>query len=147
MLAAPQTKTREPSDAPRQPNQTRRSSANARRGRSRGMPGHWEAGLMLFADAARRCWGLTKRQTRFQHRSAPLDRKVSSRRNIARQFGQNSPQAIRKTISFDNGARVRRDTGFTKNLESKPSSAIPIVLQKKRRENSTGAYAAAPRKN
>ncbi len=69
----------------------------------RGTPGHWEADFMLFARCGQALLVLHERQTRFSIVQHPLDRKaVLTARTIARQLGK-LPQAIRKTISFDNG--------------------------------------------
>ena len=69
----------------------------------RGTPGHWEADFMLFARCGQGLLVLHERQTRFNIVQHPLDRKaVLTARTIARQLGK-LPQAIRKTISFDNG--------------------------------------------
>ena len=69
----------------------------------RGTPGHWEADFMLFARCGQGLLVLHERQTRFSMVQHPVDRKaVLTARTIARQLGK-LPQAIRKTISFDNG--------------------------------------------
>jgi IS30 family transposase len=66
-------------------------------------PGHWEADFMLFARCGQGLLVLHERQTRFSMVQHPLDRKaVLTARTIARQLGK-LPQAMRKTISFDNG--------------------------------------------
>src|SRR6476469_5093379 len=58
---------------------------------------------MLFAQYGQGLLVLHERQTRFSIVQHPLDRKaVLTARTIARQLGK-LPQAIRKTISFDNG--------------------------------------------
>src|SRR6202011_3122469 len=70
---------------------------------SRGTPGHWEADFMLFARCGQGLLVLHERQTRFSIVQRPVDRKaVLTARTIARQLGKLA-QAIRKTISFDNG--------------------------------------------
>src|SRR4030088_785468 len=69
----------------------------------RGTPGHWEADFMLFARCGQGLLVLHERQTRFSMVRHPVDRKaILTARTIARQLGK-LPQAIRKTISFDNG--------------------------------------------
>ena len=69
----------------------------------RGTPGHWEADFMLFARCGQGLLVLHERQTRFNMVHQPLDRKaVRTARTIGRQLGK-LPQAMRKTISFDNG--------------------------------------------
>jgi IS30 family transposase len=69
----------------------------------RGAPGHWEADFMLFARYGQGLLVLHERQTRFSIVQQPVDRKaVLTARSIARQLGK-LPQAMRKTISFDNG--------------------------------------------
>jgi len=66
-------------------------------------PGHWEADFMLFARCGQGLLVLHERQTRFSMVQRPVDRKaVRTAKTIARQLGK-LPQAIRKTISFDNG--------------------------------------------
>src|SRR6185295_9399983 len=69
----------------------------------RGTPGHWEADFMLFARYGQGLLVLHERQTRFSIVQQPVDRKaVLTAQTIARQLGK-LPQAMRKTISFDNG--------------------------------------------
>ena len=69
----------------------------------RGTPGHWEADFMLFARCGQGLLVLHERKTRFSIVHHPVDRKaVLTARTIARQLGK-LPQAMRKTISFDNG--------------------------------------------
>jgi IS30 family transposase len=66
-------------------------------------PGHWEADFMLFARCGQGLLVLHERQTRFSMVRRPVDRKaVRTARTIARQLDK-LPQAMRKTISFDNG--------------------------------------------
>jgi IS30 family transposase len=66
-------------------------------------PGHWEADFMLFARYGQGLLVLHERQTRFSIVQQPVDRKaVLTAWTIARQLGK-LPQAMRKTISFDNG--------------------------------------------
>ena len=65
--------------------------------------GHWEADFMLFARCGQGLLVLHERQTRFSIVRQPVDRKaVRTARTIARQLDK-LPQAMRKTISFDNG--------------------------------------------
>jgi IS30 family transposase len=69
----------------------------------RGTPGHWEADFMLFAQRGQALLVLHERQSRFTKVRRPADRKaVRTAQAIARQLGK-LPQAICKTISFDNG--------------------------------------------
>ena len=69
----------------------------------RQVAGHWEADFMLFARYGQGLLVLHERQTRFSIVRHPVDRKaVLTASTIARQLG-NLPQAMRKTISFDNG--------------------------------------------
>jgi IS30 family transposase len=69
----------------------------------RGTSGHWEADFMLFARYGQGLLVLHERQTRFSIVLHPLDRKaVLTARTIARHL-RKLPQAMRKTISFDNG--------------------------------------------
>lgn len=70
---------------------------------SREAAGHWEADFMLFARCGQGLLVLHERQTRFSMVRQPVDRKaVRTARTIARQLDK-LPQAMRKTISFDNG--------------------------------------------
>jgi transposase, IS30 family len=69
----------------------------------RGTPGHWEADFMLFARCGQGLLVLHERQTRFNIVHRPLDRKaVLTAQTITRQLSK-FPEAICKTISFDNG--------------------------------------------
>ena len=69
----------------------------------RATPGHWEADFMLFARTGQGLLVLHERQTRFSMVQRPVDRKaVLTAQTIGRQLGK-LPQAICKTISFDNG--------------------------------------------
>src|SRR6267154_1819597 len=69
----------------------------------RQVPGHWEADFMLFARYGQGVLVLHERQTRFNIAQRPVDRKaVRTASAIARRLGK-LPQAMRKTISFDNG--------------------------------------------
>jgi IS30 family transposase len=66
-------------------------------------PGHWEADFMLFARSGQGLLVLHERQTRFNMVGRPSDRKAArTARTIDRQLNK-LPQAMRKTISFDNG--------------------------------------------
>lgn len=66
-------------------------------------PGHWEADFMLFSRYGQGLLVLHERQTRFTIVQHLVDRKAPlTARTIARQL-RKLPQAIRKTISFDNG--------------------------------------------
>jgi IS30 family transposase len=66
-------------------------------------PGHWEADFMLFSRPGQGLLVLHERQTRFSMVHRSVDRKaIPTARNIARQLGK-LPQAMRRTISFDNG--------------------------------------------
>jgi len=66
-------------------------------------PGHWEADFMLFARCGQGVLVLHERQTRFSMVQRPVDRKaVRTARTITRQLDK-LPQAMRQTISFDNG--------------------------------------------
>ena len=69
----------------------------------RGTPGHWEADFMLFARCGQGLLVLHERQTRFNIVRHPVHRKaVLTARTIARPLSK-LPQAMRKTVSFDNG--------------------------------------------
>jgi IS30 family transposase len=66
-------------------------------------PGHWEADFMMFSRNGQGVLVLHERQTRFSMVHRPVDRKaVPTARTIADQLGK-LPQAMRRTISFDNG--------------------------------------------
>ena len=66
-------------------------------------PGHWEADFMMFSRSGQGLLVLHERQTRFSMVLRPADRKaIPTAQNIARQLGK-LPQAMRRTISFDNG--------------------------------------------
>jgi len=66
-------------------------------------PGHWEADFMMFSRSGQGLMVLHERQSRFSMVHRPVDRKaVPTARTISRQLGK-LPQAIRRTISFDNG--------------------------------------------
>ena len=82
----------------------------------RHVPGHWEADFMLFARYGQGLLVLHERQTRFSVVLHPLDRKaVLTARTIARQLGK-LPQAMRKTISFDNGTEFAEHHRLHKTL-------------------------------
>jgi transposase, IS30 family len=69
----------------------------------RGTPGHWEADFMLFARCGQGLLVLHERQSRFNIVRRPVHRKaVLTARTIARPLIK-LPQAMRKTVSFDNG--------------------------------------------
>jgi transposase, IS30 family len=69
----------------------------------REVPGHWEADFMMFSRNGQGVLVLHERQTRFSMVHRPVDRKaVPTARTIANQLGK-LPQAMRRTISFDNG--------------------------------------------
>src|SRR6266581_2538868 len=69
----------------------------------RATPGHWEADFMMFSRCGQGLLVLHERQTRFSMVQRQVDKKaVSTARTIARQLAK-LPQAMRKTISFDNG--------------------------------------------
>jgi IS30 family transposase len=69
----------------------------------RSTPGHWEADFMLFSEYGQNLLVLHERQTRFSLLDHPVDRKaVLTAHTITQQLAQ-LPQAMRKTISFDNG--------------------------------------------
>src|SRR6184192_1625886 len=109
----------------------------------RGTPGHWEADFMLFARCGQGLLVLHERQTRFNMVHQPLDRKaVRTARTIGRQLGK-LPQAMRKTISFDNGNEFAEHHRLHQTSASRPSSAIPIVPGKKAAwKTPSGAYDA-----
>jgi len=69
----------------------------------RGTPGHWEADFMMFSRCGQGLLVLHERQTRFSMVQRQVDKKaILTARTIARQLAK-LPQAMRKTISFDNG--------------------------------------------
>jgi transposase, IS30 family len=84
----------------------------------RAVPGHWEADFMLFARYGQGLLFLHERKTRFSIARQTVDRKaVLTAHAIARQL-RTLPQAMRKTISFDNGTefaehhRLHRSLGI-----------------------------------
>jgi transposase, IS30 family len=80
------------------------------------VPGHWEADFMLFARYGQGLLVLHERQTRFSIVWHPVDRKaLLTARTIARQLGK-LPQAMRKTISFDNGTEFAEHHRLHKTL-------------------------------
>jgi transposase, IS30 family len=71
---------------------------------------------MLFARYGQGLLVLHERQTRFNMVRQPLDRKaVLTARTIVRQLGK-LPQAMRKTISFDNGTEFAEHHRLHKTL-------------------------------
>ena len=88
---------------PASSNNGARSPNGPPRSKAARTPGHWEADFMLFARCGQGLLVLHERQTRFSIVQHPVDRKaVLTARTIARQLSK-LPQAMRKTISFDNG--------------------------------------------
>lgn len=70
---------------------------------TRAQPGHWEADYMLFAQYGHNLLVLHERQTRFTIVEKLPDRRAErTARHIARCL-RHIPQALRKTICFDNG--------------------------------------------
>jgi len=70
----------------------------------RSTPGHWEADFMLFAQYGQNILVLHERQTRFTIIDKPPNRKAElTARRIHRRLVK-LPQALRKSISFDNGS-------------------------------------------
>ena len=83
---------------------------------SRSTPGHWEADFMLFARYGQGLLVLHERQTRFSVVDHPVDRKAAlTAQTIADRLGQ-LPQAMRKTISFDNGTEFAEHYTLHKTL-------------------------------
>jgi transposase, IS30 family len=83
---------------------------------TRNAPGHWEADFMLFSRYGQGLLVLHERQTRFSIVQRPIDRKAAlTARNIVRQLGR-LPQAMRKTISFDNGTEFAEHHRLHKSL-------------------------------
>jgi IS30 family transposase len=79
-------------------------------------PGHWEADFMLFARYGQGLLVLHERQTRFSIVQHPVDRKaVLTAQTIARPL-RKLPQAMRKTISFDNGTEFAEHHRLHKTL-------------------------------
>ena len=82
----------------RRPIAERTPEANGRQ-----QPGHWEADYMLFAAYGHNVLVLHERTTRFTLLDRPPTRKAAMTvQCIARQL-HDMPQALRRTISFDNG--------------------------------------------
>ncbi len=70
---------------------------------TREQPGHWEADYMLFARYGDNILVLHERTTRYTLLDHPPNRKAATTaRRIERQL-RDVPQALRRTISFDNG--------------------------------------------
>jgi IS30 family transposase len=70
---------------------------------TRQQPGHWEADYMLFATHGHNVLVLHERTTRFTLLDHPPHRKAAmTAQRIQRQL-RDLPQALRQTISFDNG--------------------------------------------
>jgi transposase, IS30 family len=69
----------------------------------RNQPGHWEADYMLFAKYGQNVLVLHERQTRFTILDKPPHRKAKLTAQRIRRKLHPLPQALRKTISFDNG--------------------------------------------
>jgi IS30 family transposase len=97
---------------------------------SRNAPGHWEADFMLFSRYGQGLLVLHERQSRFSMVQRPIDRKaLLTARNIARQLGD-LPQAMRKTISFDNGTEFAQHHRLHKTLDAqcrgKPTSTSSV---------------------
>ena len=83
----------------------------------RNTPGHWEADFMLFARYGQGLLVLHERHTRFSLVDHPLDRKAAlTVQTIAQQLGP-LPQAMRKTISFDNGTEFAEHYTLHKTLD------------------------------
>jgi IS30 family transposase len=80
------------------------------------VPGHWEADFMLFARYGQGLLVLHERQTRFSIVDHPVDRKaVLTAHTITRQL-RKLPQAMRRTISFDNGTEFAEHHRLHKTL-------------------------------
>src|SRR6202790_4894133 len=109
----------------------------------RGAPGHWEADFMLFARCGQGLLVLHERQTRFSMVQHPVDRKaVLTARTIARQLGK-LPQAMRKTISFDNGTEFAEHHRLHKTLGVQTFFCDPESPGKKAEwKTPSGAYDA-----
>jgi IS30 family transposase len=70
---------------------------------TRKTPGHWEADFMLFSKYGQNLLVLHERQTRFTIVDHPADRKAAITAAAITESLARLPQAMRKTISFDNG--------------------------------------------
>jgi transposase, IS30 family len=105
----------------------------------REVAGHWEADFMLFARCGQGLLVLHERQTRFSMVRQPVDRKaVRTARTIARQLDK-LPQAMRKTISFDNGNEFAEHYRLHKTLSIQTFFCDPhSPWQKGGVENSIG---------
>jgi IS30 family transposase len=80
------------------------------------VPGHWEADFMLFARYGQGLLVLHERQSRFNIVQNPVNRKaVLTARTIARKL-KKLPEAMRKTISFDNGTEFAEHHRLHKTL-------------------------------
>jgi IS30 family transposase len=82
----------------------------------REVPGHWESDFMLFARYGQGLLVLHERKTRFNIVQRPVNRKaILTARTIARRLSK-LPQAMRKTISFDNGTEFAEHHRLHKTL-------------------------------
>jgi IS30 family transposase len=117
-VAPTQAQARPPPAPRRQSRQLHQTTAPKRPAEveDREVPGHWEADFMLFARYGQGLLVLHERQTRFNMVQQPVDRKaVLTALTIARQLGK-LPQAMRKTISFDNGTEFAEHHRLHKTL-------------------------------
>jgi IS30 family transposase len=111
-------------------------------------PGHWEADFMMFSRADQGLLVLHERQTRFSIVHRPISRKaVSTAQNIARRLGK-LPQAMLRTISFDNGNEFAEHHRLHKTLGVQTFFCDPhSPWQKGGVENSIGRFRRSlPRK-
>jgi IS30 family transposase len=83
---------------------------------NRKAPGHWEADFMLFAQYGQNLLVLHERQTRFTIVDYPVDRKAILTAQTITQQLVDLPQALRKTISFDNGTEFAEHHRLHKTL-------------------------------
>jgi len=70
----------------------------------RAQPGHWEADYMLFSKSGDNILVLHERKTRFTIIDMPPNRKAHITANRIASRLRNLPQAMLRTISFDNGS-------------------------------------------
>lgn len=95
----------------RRPISERPVEANDRR-----QPGHWEADYMLFAKSGSNLLVLHERQTRFTIIDKPPNRKARLTASRIALRLRSIPQALRQTISFDNGTEFAEHYRLHKRL-------------------------------
>jgi len=82
----------------------------------RAQPGHWEVDYMLFAKSGSNVLVLHERHTRFTIVDKPPNRKARLTADRIASRLRPIPQALRKTISFDNGTEFAEHYRLHKRL-------------------------------